>query len=348
MQKETIKNIILSNLNKPVKLIVDEIYTLTGKEYHYDYIRKMKKSLERENELGLASPMTPQLFEKMKENYLEDLKNHSFKYKEIKRSRREGNLLILDPADIHIGKLAALGRVNAEYSPREAIRRVLEGVRGLLSKASGHNISQIWLVVGNDVLHTEAMTNCTTKGTPQESTGTPEDNYRLATNMYVAIIEELMNLADVHVIFNPSNHDHWSGFTLAEGLRGWFSKCKNVTFDTELCDRKYKVFGQNLIMTSHGDQAKEEDYVAVMPNERKEEWANTKFRYIYLHHIHRRIRIKYRSDIDWNGVTVQYLRSPSEADSWHFGKTFNMAPKAVEAFIHSPTEGQIAILTHHF
>lgn len=348
MTTEMIKNIILANIEKPVKSVIDEIHETTGKLYHYDYIRKIKKTLAKESELGIAGPLSEESFNTMRSNFIEDVKKHSYKYKEIKRSRKEGNLLIIDPADIHVGKLASPSRVNAEYGPREAIRRVTEGVRGILDKVRGHNITQIWLVIGNDVLHTEAMTNATTKGTPQESVGTPEENYRLAQNMYVTIIEELMNLADVHVIFNPSNHDHWSGFTLAESIRSWFNKCKNVTFDTDLCDRKYKVFGNNLIMTSHGDQAKEEDYVAVMPNEKPQEWAATKHRYVYLHHIHRRVRIKYRSGVDWNGVTVQYLRSPSEADTWHFDKTYNTAPKAVEAFVHSPTEGQIAIITHHF
>jgi DNA repair exonuclease SbcCD nuclease subunit len=200
-------------------------------------------------------------------------------------------------------------------------------------------------VIGNDVLHIDNLENQTTRGTPQDTDGLWHENFKEARKMYVSIIERLMQIAPVHVVFNPSNHDYMSGYFLADTLECWFNKSKDVTFDISIKHRKFMTFGDNLIMTSHGDEAKESDYAYLMPNEEPEMWAKTKFRYVYLHHIHHKKVIKYKSGSDFNGVTIEYLRSPSAADAWHYRNGYCVAPKAVEAFIHSPTEGQIARIT---
>mgnify|MGYP003331832918 CR=1 FL=1 len=57
---------------------------------------------------------------------------------------------------------------------------------------------------------------------------------------------------------------------------------------------------------------------------------------------------KFKSGKDYQGVTVEYLRSPSGTDSWHHRNGYQHAPKAIEAFIHSKNFGQVARLTHLF
>ena len=51
---------------------------------------------------------------------------------------------------------------------------------------------------------------------------------------------------------------------------------------------------------------------------------------------------------DFIGVTVEYMRSPSSADSWHYRKGYTGAPLACEGFIHEKKTGQVARLTHYF
>jgi len=46
-------------------------------------------------------------------------------------------------------------------------------------------------------------------------------------------------------------------------------------------------------------------------------------------------------------VTVESLRSPSPADSWHHRNGY-ISTAAVEAFVHSKKHGQVARLTHNF
>jgi len=138
------------------------------------------------------------------------------------------------------------------------------------------------------------------------------------------------------------------GFMLADTISSWFSKDENITFDISIKHRKYYSWGTNLISTSHGDGAKVTDMPLLMASEEPLKWSKSKFRYIYLHHYHHKKQIKWISGKDYQGVTVEYLRSPSEADGWHDRNGFTAVPKAIEGFIHSKDNGQVARITHYF
>jgi hypothetical protein len=152
----------------------------------------------------------------------------------------------------------------------------------------------------------------------------------------------LLQVAPVHVQYNPSNHDYTNGFFLAHTLEAWFNRCEGITFDTSIAHRKYHTYGTNLIGTTHGDGAKVQDLPLLMAHEAPEAWAKCKHRYIYTHHIH------HKMSKDFMGVCVEALRSPSGTDSWHHRNGFQHSPKAVEGFIHHPEHGQIARITHLF
>jgi hypothetical protein len=79
-----------------------------------------------------------------------------------------------------------------------------------------------------------------------------------------------------------------------------------------------------------------------MATEAKKGWAESNHRYIYTHHVH------HKTSKDHPGVTVESLRSPSAADSWHHIKGYQHAVRAIEGFLHHENHGQIARLTHIF
>jgi hypothetical protein len=112
--------------------------------------------------------------------------------------------------------------------------------------------------------------------------------------------------------------------------------------------RKYYQYSNNLIGVSHGDGAKMPELPLLMANESAKQWADTDYRYFYLGHIHHKDVFKFRSGKDYQGVTVEYLRSPSAADRWHSDNGYQHAKTAIEAFIHSPNEGQVARITYNF
>lgn len=282
------------------------------------------------------------------EESLAKMKKHSPKYRAIKRKKiTEPHLFVIDPADVHLGKLALAVETGEDYNTEIAKQRCIEGVEGLLQKAQGFPIEKFMLVIGNDILHIDVPSRKTTSGTPQDTDGQLHQIYLEGLDLYVQIIERLMGIADVEVVYNPSNHDYMSGYMLAQTLAAWFRLSKNVSFDVSIRHRKYTRYGENLIATSHGDGARHQDMPLLMAAEAKD-WSDTKFRYIYLHHLHHKKKVKWQDAGDMPGVSYQILRSPSAPDGWHDRNGYTCQPRAIEGFIHHKEQGQIATLTHYF
>jgi hypothetical protein len=280
--------------------------------------------------------------EDIKNEIIGEMKSYAPNYPNIIYPRYDdGHLLVIDPADIHIGKLCSAFETGEDYNSQIAVSRVKEGVFGILNKVQGYNINKILFVVGNDILHIDNPKRTTTSGTPQDTEGMWFDNFRIAKRLYIDIIEILIQVAPVHVQYDPSNHDYTNGFFLADTIGSWFANCKSVTFNTSIAHRKYYVYGKNLIGTTHGDGAKETDLALLMAHESKE-WADCPHRYFYVHHIH------HKKSKDYMSVCVESLRSPSGTDSWHSRNGYQHAPKAVEGYVHHPDHGQIARITHLF
>lgn len=282
------------------------------------------------------------------ESFLKDLLDEVGKLpnrpKTFKRPKCSGDyhLLVVDPADVHIGKLCDSFETGEEYNSQIAVQRVREGVEGIINKASGFQIDKVLFVGGNDILHIDNPKSSTTSGTHQNTDQMWYTNFLMAKDIYVEVIDRLLEVADVHFVFNPSNHDYMSGFFLADLIKTYYKDCKNITFDCTMAHRKYFVYHGNLIGTSHGDGGKLDGLPLMMAHEAKESWGTTNHKYIYLHHFHHKV------SKDYGGVCVEALRSPSGTDSWHHRNQYQHAPKAIEGFIHHPTFGQIARLTHLF
>ena len=278
----------------------------------------------------------------LRDELIEDLQQFSSEFKPIKRTElKDSHLLVIDPADVHIGKLATSFETGEEYNSQIAVKRVLDGVDGILQKSQGFNIDKILFIGGNDILHIDTPKRQTTSGTPQDTDGMWYDNFLIAKQLYVEVLQKLISVADVHFTFNPSNHDYTNGFFLADVIQTYFRNCTNITFDCSISHRKYFRYHSNLIGTTHGDGAKDSDLPLLMAQE-SEYWSDTKHRYVYTHHVH------HKNAKDYIGVTVESLRSPSGTDSWHHKMGYQHSPKAVEGFLHSKDNGQIARLTHLF
>jgi len=282
-------------------------------------------------------------YPEMRDDLVAEMKKYAPKYPIIKRSKiKDAHLLVIDPADIHLGKLADSFETGEDYNNEIAIKRVHEGVDGIINKTSNYNFDRVLLIIGNDILHTDTPKRTTTSGTAQDTDGMWYSNFLKAKHVYIDVIEKLMTIADVHVILNISNHDYMSGFFLADTIYSWFAKSKNVTFNVDMKHRKYFTYHSNLIGTTHGDGAKTSDLPLLMAQEASKDWASCPHRYFYTHHIH------HKDSKDYGTVCVESLRSPSGTDGWHHRNGYQHAPKAIEAFVHHPIQGQVARITHLF
>jgi len=312
----------------------------------------------------------------VRDQIIEQMDQHSPIYKQIDYADviSEPHLLVIDAADVHIGKLSRISETGYEYNINEAVSRVKEGVENLLKKARPFTPEKIVFVVGNDILHIDHPHRTTTSGTPQDTDGQWWEMFLEAKKCYVDVIEMCTQIAPVHIVFCPSNHDYVSGWMLADTLSSWFRLNPNVTFgdnnrSISINHRKYIQYGNNLLMFTHGDGCKEKDIPSLMQYEARQAWGVTKYAYAYTHHVHHSDR-KFVSPTDRrrqlekdhigitvisntpiqnsdNGVYIETVRSPSPADGWHHRNGY-VNKCAIEAFVHHHINGQIARLTEHF
>ena len=309
-------------------LNVEDVTSFWYKSKHYSINSSTKKEFK---------------YEDFRDDFIAEISKLSPVYRTIERKPvKDGHCMLFDPADIHIGKLCSSFETGEDYNQQIAVQRVREGLAGIIQKSHGWNIDKIIFVAGNDILHTDTPRRTTTSGTPQDTDGMWYDNFLTAKKLLVEIIETLMMIADVEVVYNPSNHDYMSGFMLLDSVTSWFRNSENVTFNTDMSHRKYSVYGKNLIGTTHMDGAKVTELPMLMAHEASEYWHECKHRYIFGHHVH------HKSSKDYMSVNVEILRSPSGTDSWHHRNGFEHSPKAVEAFIFHKEHGQLARLTHVF
>jgi hypothetical protein len=134
--------------------------------------------------------------ELIKIELLKELQNYVPKYPTIKRKENNENkrLFVFDPADIHIGKLCSAFEVGETYNNQIAVQRVLKGCKGILNEIKENSIDKILFVIGNDILHIDNTKRTTTSGTPQDTDGMWHTNFLIAKQLYVDIVEILLQM----------------------------------------------------------------------------------------------------------------------------------------------------------
>jgi hypothetical protein len=203
----------------------------------------------------------------IKSECIEAVKNHAPKYNQIKFEKtNDSHLLVIDIADLHIGKLASAFEVGEDYNSQIAVKRAKDGMQGILNKSQGFKIDKILFVAGNDILHTDNTRRTTTNGTPQDTDGSWFENFIMAKNLYIELLEKLQTIAEVEVVYNPSNHDLTHGFFLLQLIEAHFHN-SSIRFNVDLKHRKAFKYGSNLIGTTHGDGAKTENLPLLLATE---------------------------------------------------------------------------------
>lgn len=312
-------------------------------------------------------------YEQIRNNMIAEMKQYAPQYKDLSKEHNKNadNLLIIDPADPHFGKLCVPAESDSEYNLQVAQSRLEKGVSSLLNKACNFGLRKTILVIGNDILHIDNAKRTTTSGTGQDTDGQWWQMFLAGKMAYIKAIEEITRVSPVEIVFCPSNHDYVSGFMLADTIYSWFHRHPNVSFginnmNISINHRKYVRYGNNLMGFTHGDGAKEVDLKNLMQIEARQDWAAVQHSVWYVHHYHHKIRKLYglganQVEKDNIGIAridtgipydpesttlIEYVRSPSPPDGWHHRNGY-VNKQAIEAFMHHYWDGPIARFTEY-
>lgn len=249
--------------------------------------------------------------------------------------KNDGLLLEFAPFDLHWGKLAWSGETGQNYDLKEASKALNKSIEFTLDTASKFNISKILFPFGNDFFQIDNEQNTTTAGTKQDVDSRFKKILTEGRQLVINIIEKLKQVAPVDVVIVPGNHGTISEFMLGDLLEVKYEKDKYVNVNNSPTSRKYYSFGNTLIGYTHGDQEKITDLVGIMATEQPQKWANSKYRFWHLGHMHM------MQSREFQGVKIEWLPSLSASDAWHSKKGYVNNTRGVVSSIYEKDMGLI-------
>ena len=250
-------------------------------------------------------------------------------------------MLEISIPDLHAGKLAwAKETGHQNYDTRIAVEMFGTALEALIERSGGHTFDHIVFPIGNDLLNADNLENSTTKGTVQDTDARFQRTFGIVRRMVSSAIERLRAVAPVYVLMVPGNHDKLSVWHLGDSLECLFHATKDVTIDNAPTMRKYHEFGKIMLMFTHGDKGKRQDYPLLMATEQAEMFGRTKHREAHTGHSH-----KTKTE-EIHGVKVRISPALCAPDAWHAENAFVGNARAAEAFVWDSDEGLIA--TAHY
>jgi len=288
--------------------------------------------------------------QQVRDKLMEDLKDLSVKVDRKERvrpdDRNDLHLLEISAFDLHLGKIGIKGD---EYSMEIAEERLFSAIEHLLYRAQGYYVDKILFIVGHDLLNSDKdwPIPATTRGTPQFNSDYHIDMYRFARKLLIKAINKLAEIADVHVMVIPGNHDRESVMHLGDTLELYYEENDNVKVDNSDCLMKAIPYGNNLIISDHGDGAKAASLPGIIAQRFKNLWSNTVYVEVHRGHFHTNKAMKLQAIEELNGITIRNLSSMSATDYWHDSKGFIGNIKKAQAFIYSRQNGLQGILNYN-
>ena len=268
----------------------------------------------------------------------------------VLRSSLEGGYMVeLNIPDIHFAKLA-WGKETGfgDYDIHLATERFNRAFNHLLGSLVGYDIALFLFVIGNDIFQSDNLAGTTTKGTHVDVDGRFFKVFTHVRRLMAEKIEQLHRVAPVRVVMVGGNHDYQTVYCLGDSLDCWFRNTTEVEIDNTPTGRKFVQFGKVMIMLTHGDKGKKQDYPLVMATEAPKMWANTVYRECHTGHMHKdQASNKMLKDLDeYHGVKVRVLPSLSGTDAWHAGEFYTGNLKSAEAYIWHRESGLAGMLMY--
>jgi hypothetical protein len=257
--------------------------------------------------------------------------------KVVSTPKDTGILLEIATPDLHVGKLAhSIETGGRPYDVKIAIATFERALDALVARTAMYNVEEVLLVAGNDLFNSDSPENETTAGTAVSCDGRFHKTFHHVRNMMVKAVERLRQVAKVHVLIVPGNHDRITAYHLGDSLECYFHADPQVRVTNTPATRKYIVWGKCLLGFCHGDEGNRASYPQLMAVENPVAWGQTQFREIHTGHYHK------QQLEEQFGVRVRILSALCPPDDWHSAQGYVGAIRQAEAFVWSKTEGLLA------
>ena len=283
---------------------------------------------------------------KILKEFREEAEHHAPEYEPVQIMNKLDNILELSIPDLHLGSLV-WGREtrDTDYDLNIAKEVFINAVDYFLDHGKSYNPEKIVFLIGSDFFNVDNDANTTSAGTPQSEDSRFQKTFTEGWKIIVNAVDKCREIADVHIVVVPGNHDFQRCYYLGEVLSAWYDKCNNVTVDNGPQTRKYFEYGSNLLGFSHGMEAKIDELPLIMAQEMSEAWGRTRNREFHIGHLHHRKKMIFCPIDERQAVRVQQVSSLASTDGWHSKKGYHSIKEA-NGFIWNKEKGNIATFNY--
>lgn len=329
-----------SEVTMKLKRVVDKISTHTPRTYTNVHVSVQLRRRE---------PSERAIFK-----LADKLMSRKWKPSKIKyRVTKKPVLLEWCPFDHHHGLLAWKPEVEASWDLKISERFFDEASKDVLNKSAPYNIAQVLIPIGQDWFHCDDPT-FTTPGAKHrlDMDGRLIKVFETGYWSLFRGIERFRQIAPVHLIWVPGNHDPQTSYYLCRTLAAHYMDVdgkfrRGVTVDFSPRSRKLYRWGNSAIGFSHpickGHWEKQRGIFAELF---KQEWADAQHHEIHTGHLHKIMEFGYmQADTLGSHTVIRMLPSLCASDKWHHEMGFLDKNRASASFIWSDEEGLVCQFT---
>lgn len=238
-------------------------------------------------------------------------------------------------SDHHLGLYAWAEEAGENYDLAIGQKLLMNTMSELVADAPGAHTGVI-LNLG-DFFHSDDNTNRTRRsGNVLDVNSRYAKILRVGVDLLIHCIQLALQRHDkVLVRCLPGNHDPYASLALATALSAFFANSKRVTIDADPSAFFWWRFGAVMIGSTHGDMIRHADMPGVMAAQRPQDWGATKFRYIYLGHVHH----KSIGGGEKHGAVWETFQTLSPKDVWHHTAGYSSG-RSMVAITHHRQRGE--------
>lgn len=267
---------------------------------------------------------------------------HAPKYPKIPAQAKSGVIVEIAPVDVHFGALIWGKETGGDdYDTAIAVGCYKDAISSLIARTDSFKPEKALLVLGNDQQNSDNRLGTTEAGTPQNNDSRYHKVFDASVEASIWAIDAcLLKYGAVDVVMVSGNHDYLATFHLGKVLQVWYRNVPQVKIDNGPNPRKYYEHGVNMILFTHGNKGKLEDYDKTMAAEQPEMWGRTRWREAHTGDKH------HRRTVEQKGATIRILPSLRPSCSWSAENHFVGAIRAAEAYVWSKAEGLVGTATY--
>jgi len=260
-----------------------------------------------------------------------------------KKTDRDDILYEIAIYDAHVGLYAdEQETLDQNFTTEIAAARMVDAVESLAKRAN--RPKKVVLTFGGDMLHADNRSNKT------EASGHVLDvdtRYaRVAEYVERASIEcvEIAATigAEVEMVILEGNHSYHSEIWLARVLNAYYRTVDHVTVRLDRSPRKHMIWGNNLLVWTHGDKVAAPKWAQIVAAEFPQQWGQTKYRHMKCGHIHHQKAIAPVIVDEQAGLLVEFLPALCATDQYHAAAGYVGNQKGATSFEYHLSQGCIS------